>query len=334
MLYLGARNKTADELREVLGYNFGHLSNEAINEEFVTVLREIEDVDSNKYQLNVANKLVAQQNFDILQTYKENLKKYFETTIDSADFAHNSVAATDAINEWVKQQTHDKIVKLLSEPLSPLTRLVLLNAVYFKGIWETKFLKNETREEIFFNRGISEFKTQMMRRNGKFNFTEIPELDSKLLELPYSGDDISLYIVLPNERQGLKSLTSKLTDFALIDKSISQLKEVELPVTIPKFKIETSYSLKEQLEKIGMKSVFTDANLSGIDGKQDLVVSKVIHKAMIEVNEEGSEAAAATAVIVERGLPPHVFHAVHPFFFFIRDNRNGMIIFAGHLNKL
>jgi serpin B len=91
--------------------------------------------------------------------------------------------------------------------------------------------------------------------------------------------------------------------------------------------------LKDQLERIGMKSVFTDANLSGIDGKQDLVVSKVIHKAMIEVNEEGSEAAAATAVIIERGLPP-VFHAVHPFFFFIRDNRNGMIIFVGHLNKL
>jgi serpin B len=337
MLYLGARNKTADELREVLGYNFGHLSNEAINEEFVTVLREIEDVDSNKYQLNVANKLVAQQNFDILQTYKENLKKYFETTIDSADFAHNSVAATDAINEWVKQQTHDKIVKLLSEPLSPLTRLVLLNAVYFKGIWETKFLKNETREEIFFNRGISEFKTQMMRRNGKFNFTEIPELDSKLLELPYSGDDISLYIVLPNERQGLKSLTSKLTDFALIDKSISQLKEVEVHVTIPKFKIETSYSLKEKLSQLGMKEVFTSsADLSGIDGRKDLEVSEVIHKAVIEVNEEGSEAAAATGVIVIIKSMPQikVFTADHPFTFFIRDNRNGMTLFAGHINKL
>jgi serpin B len=334
MLYLGARNKTADQLREVLGYNFGHLSNEAINEEFVTVLREIEDVDSNKYQLNVANKLVAQQNFDILETYKQNLKKYFQTTIDSADFVHNSVAATDAINEWVKQKTHDKIVKLLSEPLSPSTRLVLLNAVYFKGIWETKFLKNETREEIFFNQGISEFKTQMMRRNGKFNLTEIPELDSKLLELPYSGDDISLYIVLPNERQGLKSVKSKLTDFALIEKSITQLKEVEVHVTIPKFKIETSYSLKEQLSQLGMKEVFTSsADLSGIDGKLDLVVSKVIHKAVIEVNEEGSEAAAATAIIVGRALP-NVFRAVHPFFFFIRDNRNGMIIFSGRLNKL
>jgi serpin B len=127
-----------------------------------------------------------------------------------------------------------------------------------------------------------------------------------------------------------------LTDFALIDKSISQLKEVEVHVTIPKFKIETSYSLKDQLERIGMKSVFTDANLSGIDGKQDLVVSEVIHKAMIEVNEEGSEAAAATGVIisVQQWIRNLDFHAVHPFFFFIRDNRNGMIIFVGHLNKL
>ncbi|HEY6437505.1 MAG TPA: serpin family protein, partial [Ignavibacteriaceae bacterium] len=338
MLYLGARNQTADQMKEVLGYSFGHLSNDEVNKQFASVLREISDVDSNKYQLNVANKLVAQQNFDILQTYKENLKKYFETTIDSADFAHNSVAATDAINEWVKQQTHDKIVKLLSEPLSPLTRLVLLNAVYFKGIWETKFLKNETREEIFFNRGISEFKTQMMRRNGKFNFTEIPELDSKLLEFPYSGDDISLYIVLPNERQGLKSVKSKLTDFALIEKSISQLKEVDVQVTIPKFKIETSYSLKDQLSQLGMKEVFTpSADLSGIDGRKDLEVSEVIHKAVIEVNEEGSEAAAATAIVVV--LTSSVTHepkvqyfiADHPFAFFIRDNRNGMTLFAGHI---
>jgi len=167
-------------------------------------LREIEDMDSNRYQLNVANKLVAQQNFDILETYKQNLKKYFETSIESADFVDNSVAATDSINQWVKQQTHDKIPELLSQPLSPLTRLVLINAVYFKGIWQTKFLNNETREEVFFNRGINEFKTQMMRRNGKFNYTEINELDSKLLEIPYSGEDISLYIVLPNQRNGPK----------------------------------------------------------------------------------------------------------------------------------
>jgi len=342
MLYLGARNKTADQMREVLGYNFGHLSNEQVNDEFSTVFREISDVDSNKYQLNIANKLVAQQNFDILETYKENLKKFYQTTIETADLVQNSIAATDDINSWVKIQTHDKIPKLLSQPLESSTRLVLLNAVYFKGIWTTKFLKNETREEVFFNRGVEEFNTKMMKRNGKFNYTEIEGLDSQLLELPYSGDDISLYIVLPNEKQGLNRLKSNLKDFSVIENSIRNMKENEVHVTIPKFKIESSYELKEQLSDLGMKEVFTsEADLSGIDGKRDLQVSKVVHKAVVEVNEEGSEAAAATAIVVVFGnsIDPKIpkvynFKADHPFLFFIRDNRNGIILFFGQINKL
>jgi serpin B len=342
MLYLGARNQTADQMKEVLGYSFGHLSNDEVNQQFGTVLREISDVDSNKYELNVANKLVAQQNFEILESYKESLKKFFGTTIESADFVHNSIAATNAINEWVKTETHDKIPKLLSEPLDPLTHLVLLNAVYFKGIWSTKFLKNETKEEIFLNRGVNEVKKEMMKRNGKFNYTEIESLNSKLLELPYSGDDLSLYIVLPNEKQGFNQLKNNLKDFAVIENSIQNLKENEVHVTIPKFKIEAEYELKEQLSQLGMKQVFTrEADLSGIDGKKDLEVSKVIHKAVVEVNEEGSEAAAATAIVIRvhtASVHPepkvYEFKADHPFIFFIRDNRNGLILFVGQINKL
>ncbi|HEY6437473.1 MAG TPA: serpin family protein, partial [Ignavibacteriaceae bacterium] len=336
MLYLGARNQTADEMKEVLGYSFGHLSNDEVNQQFGTVLREMSDVDSNKYELNVANKLVAQQNFDILESYKQDLKKFFGTTIETADFVHNSIAATNAINEWVKTQTHDKIPKLLSEPLDPLTRLVLLNAVYFKGIWSTKFLKNETKEEIFLNRGVNEVKKEMMKRNGKFNYTQIESLNSKLLELPYSGDDLSLYIVLPNEK-GFNQLKNNLKDFAVIENSIRNLRESEVHVTIPKFKIEAEYELKEQLSELGMRQVFdSKADLSGIDGKRDLSVSNVIHKAVVEVNEEGSEALAATAIAVGGSSPPkvHEFKADHPFMFFIRDNRNGMILFVGQINKL
>jgi serpin B len=336
MLFNGAKDKSAQELSEVLGYNFGHLSNDGINEEFATVLRQMQDIDQNKYQLNVANKLVVQQNFDILQTFRDDLQKYFQTDIESTDFVHNGKAAMDAINEWVRLQTHDKIQKILSEPLSPSTRLVLLNAIYFKGIWKTKFLKNETHEEVFFNKGITEMKTQMMYRSGNFNFTQIPELDSSLLELPYSEEDMSLYIVLPNQRQGLKRLTTDLTDFAVIEKSITHLREVKVHVTIPKFKIETSYSLNKPLMALGMKQIFTpEADLSRIDGKKDLYVSEVLHKAVIEVNEEGSEAAAVTGIVIEvkSVIQDIYFRADHPFVFFIRDNRNGMILFSGHINK-
>ena len=336
MLFNGAKDKSAQELSEVLGYNFGHLSNDGINEEFATVLRQMQDIDQNKYQLNVANKLVAQQSFQILQTFRDDLQKYFQTDIESTDFIQNGKAAMDAINEWVRHQTHDMIQKLLDQPLSQSTRLVLLNAFYFKGIWKTKFLKNETHEEVFFNKGITEMKTQMMSRVGNFNFTQIPELDSSLLELPYSEEDMSLYIVLPNQRQGLKRLTTDLTDFAVIEKSITHLREVKVHVTIPKFKIETSYSLNKPLMALGMKQIFTpEADLSRIDGKKDLYVSEVLHKAVIEVNEEGSEAAAVTGIVIEvkSVIQDIYFRADHPFVFFIRDNRNGMILFSGHINK-
>jgi len=342
MLYLGARNQTADQMKEVLGYSFGHLSNDEVNQQFGTVLREMSDVDSNKYELNVANKLVTQQNFDILESYKQDLKKFFGTTIETADFVHNSIAATNAINDWVKTQTHDKIPKLLSQPLDSSTRLVLLNAVYFKGIFTTKFLKNETIEEIFLNKGVNEVKKEMMRRDGEFNYTEIESLNSKLLEIPYSGDDLSLNILLPNEKQGFNQLKNDLKDFAVIENSIRNLRESEVHVTIPKFKIEAEYELKEQLSKLGMTQVFTSAaDLSGINGKKDLEVSKIIHKAVVEVNEEGSEAAAATAIVIKysASIDPnkpkvYEFKADHPFMFFIRDNRNGMILFVGQINKL
>jgi serpin B len=174
-----------------------------------------------------------------------------------------------------------------------------------------------------------------MKRNGKFNYTEIEELNSKLLEIPYSGDDISLYILLPNDKQGLKKLNSNLKDFAVIEKSIRDLREIVIEVTIPKFKVEAEYKLIEPLQKLGMKQVFSpEADLSGIDGKRDLSVSKVIHKAVVEVNEEGSEAAAATAIVVTNSSIPNDFRADHPFMFFIRDNRNGMNLFVGQINKL
>jgi serpin B len=202
-------------------------------------------------------------------------------------------------------------------------------------------LENETREEVFFNRGVDELKTQMMRRNGKFNYTEIEELNSKLLEIPYSGDDISLYILLPNEKQGLKEMKSYLNDFAVFENSIRNMRENVVHVTIPKFKVEAEYGLEGLLSMLGMKQVFnSESDLSGIDGKRDLFVSKVIHKAVVEINEEGSEAAAVTAIVVKKGAKPtnnpiiFEFKADHPFLFFIRDNRNGMILFVGQINQL
>jgi serpin B len=337
-IFSGSKDATNEELKEVLGYNFGHISNENINEEFGKVFKDIRDIDKNKYHIHFANKVVVQKNCEVSQIFRDVLKKYFQTDVESKDFMLDSKVTTDEINEWVKHITHRKIENLLSQPLSPSTRLVLLNAIYFEGIWKTAFEKSETHEEVFFNSGINEVKTQMMRRCGKFNLTEVSELDSKLLELPYSGEDISLYIVLPNQRQGLHKITSDLRDFEMIEKSITQLQEVNADVVIPKLKIEGSHSLKNHLMALGMKRVFTpEADLSGIDGKKDLYVSEVIHKSVIEFTEEGNESADSPHNIVgvlSNAPQMEVFRADHPFVFFIRDNRNGMILFSGHINNM
>jgi len=284
--------------------------------------------------LNDANKLVVQMGFNISKTYQDDLVNYFESSIESVDFVKESQKAIDSINQWVSRQTHNKIEKLIDGPLDPSTVLILLNAIYFKGMFQYMFLKNETKEEVFFTADNKQSTVQLMRRRGQFNYTEVPELESQLLEIPYSGDEISLYILLPNERQGLKTLRKSFTNFSVLDKSISALTNETVDVLIPKFKIETKYSLPQKLSELGIKLVFTgSADLSGIDGKQDLQVSDVIHKAYIEVTEEGTEAAAATEVPIDR-MGILQFRADHPFVFFIRNNVNGMVLFSGHVNQI
>jgi len=238
----------------------------------------------------------------------------------------------------VKQQTHGMIDKLLSKPLDPSVIMVLLNAIYFKGIWKIKFDKSITKEDNFFGYGEKTFRVPLMHVSDKFNYTHINELNSQLLELPYAGNEMSLFMLLPDEKEGLKQVRKSI-DANLLDEAIERMKEVKVEVSIPKFKFETKYSLVPQLQELGMQQVFgSAADLSGIDGQKDLSVSEVIHKAIIEVNEEGSEAAAVTGIIISRTLPlsPPIitmFRADHPFAFFIRDNRNGMILFEGHVNQ-
>lgn len=341
MLFVGAEGETKNELQQVLGYNFANMTRDEVNDQFERILQQIEDFDSRNYQLSIADKLVAQNGTHINEDYREMLQTFFKTSIETADFQNNAASVTDSINNWVREKTKDKIKKLLDKPLDPVTKLVLLNAVYFKGSWQIQFDPNNTKQELFYNNEIHAQQTDMMKSNGKFNYTQVEELESQLLELPYNGDDISMYILLPNQKTGAQRLTEKLVNFGIVENAISTLREISVDVAIPKFKVESSYSLKDHLKQLGLRQAFSDdADFSGINGKRDLKVSDVFHKAVIEINEEGSEAAAATAIIIgvkttsiNHDMKP-IFRADHPFIFFIRDNRNGIILFAGQINKI
>jgi len=339
MLFLGTKEKTNEEFRQVLGYDLSSLDDTQVRQEFKNTLEKVtEQRETKKYELDVANSVITQEKFNVLESYKTDVQKYFNASIYAADFAKHGAEAMQFVNDWVKQQTHGKIDKLLNKPLDPSVIMVLLNAIYFKGTWKIKFNQSLTKEEIFFGYQDNSFRVPLMHVAEKFKFAHLDGLDSQLLELPYADNDISMYILLPNQRDGLKQVRKSFNANNL-DEAIGRMYETKVEVAIPKFKFSTQYSLVPQLQSLGMQRVFgSQSDLSGIDGHKDLYVSDVIHKAIIEVNEEGSEAAAVTAIVITRGgplVPPMipVFRADHPFAFFIRDNRNGMILFEGHVNK-
>lgn len=219
------------------------------------VLRRLSQKEM-RYKLNVANKLVVHKDYPILESYKRRIGKHFMSTIDAKDFVKNSNEVINDINEWVKGITNGKIMKLL-DSLDESTIMIILNAIYFNGKWNSEYFINTTREDVFYNNGVDLIKTQMMSKLTYFKYAEIDELNSKLLELPYSGDDVSLYIVLPLRNDGIKQLVSARSHFNLIIDIITRLRRArEVNVSIPIFKIESSYSLKSQLCQMGMNLIF------------------------------------------------------------------------------
>lgn len=222
--------------------------------------------------------------------------------------------------------------------IDEMTRLVLVNAIYFKGNWMEKFPKEATRDEQFKMNKTQTKPVKMMNQTTEFPVALIPEMDSQVLELPYVGNNLSMLIILPNEIQdettGLQKLEKALSYEKLMEWTRPEvMHQQKLIVSLPRFKMEETYDMKSLLISMGMEDVFDGqkVNLSGMSPNNDLVVSKVIHKAFVEVNEEGTEAAAATAVVVmKKGRRiPRAFIADHPFLFFIRHNPTKSILFCG-----
>ncbi|XP_039242472.1 serpin B6-like isoform X2 [Pipra filicauda] len=243
------------------------------------------------------------------------------------------------INGWVEERTEGKIQNLLAEGvLDSLTRLVLVNAIYFKGNWEKQFNKERTAERPFQINKNETKPVQMMFKKDRFNMTYIGDLQTKILELPYVGNELSMIILLPDAIQdgstGLERLERELTYEKLIDWiSIEMMDSTEVRVSLPRFKLEEDYDLKPILSCMGMPDAFDSgkADFSGMSSGNELVLSEVVHKSFVEVNEEGTEAAAATAAIMVNCSAKIVpdFTADHPFLFFIRHNKSSSILFCG-----
>ncbi|KZS04159.1 leukocyte elastase inhibitor isoform X2 [Daphnia magna] len=336
MVGVGARGNTALQLKKSMGLTNFEKENENSDTIIGSLIQSMKG-DGN-FTLEAANQLYVADKYQLVDDFQRNLKENYGAEGQRVDFAVDASRAK--INQWVEEFTQQKIKDLLPEgSVNDLTRLVLVNAIYFKGNWMRKFDSSLTLIEPFYLGSKDNRKdVNMMHIDAEFRTGFIESLDARLLELPYVGRKLSMFIVLPNKMDGLPELEAKLHETSLDDSNV-EMRSAKLHVSIPKFKLEADVKLKDILINMGMSDIFDEksADFSGISGEKDLYVSNIFHKSFIDVNEEGSEAAAATgAVMMTRMMmlpvePPAPFVADHPFYYFIRDNTTKMILFSGRL---
>jgi len=331
MTFAGAKRQTEAEMAEVMHFN---LPQQQLHPAFAQLIAKLDKPGIQRpYQLSVANRLWGQQDYRFLAEFLQTTRQHYGAELAEVDFVGHNAEARKTINRWVEEQTQEKIKDLIQPPdLTHLTRLVLTNAIYFKGDWKHPFDKNETRPAPFSVAPGQQVESTMMHQERTLKYAQLK--DFQILELPYAGNDLSMIVLLPQQVGGLTEIEKALTPKNL-EQWMRRLRATRVSVFLPKFKMTCRVYLEEVLASMGMKTAFDrTANFSGMTGGKDLYISKVIHKAFIDVNEEGTEAAAATAVVMARKGPPRptpVFRADRPFLFVLRDNQTGSILFMGRL---
>lgn len=335
LVYQGAGGQTQQAFTKTLNVPDVRVAAEGYKE-IMSRLNSVKDVT-----LLMANRLFLQDGYKLQRSFKTVAVQQFFSDIDLLNFKQAAPAAA-AINSWVEKQTNNKIRDLIDkDDLTQDTVLVLVNAIYFKGKWAEPFDAKLTRTEKFYLNDNDTVDVQMMHIKKKFFYKNDENLGAQILELPYSNKDISLIIILPNERNGIAELEEKLagTDLTKITENMFK---PEVQVALPKFKIEKTIDLEDALTKLGLGVIFGQtAEFPGIiDSPEPLVVSKVIQKAFIEVNEEGAEAAAATGVIVGLRaaflpLPVEEIVVDHPFVIHLIQRQDSLIhvLFSGRVNN-
>jgi len=332
MTYAGARGNTEKQMAKTLRFS---LSQEDLHPACAALESSLKGLqEAGNIKLNVANSLWPQRGYKFLDEYLSLTKKHYGVSITPVDYRRAGEDARQTINKWVEDRTRNRIKELIRPPdLGPATRLVLVNAIYFKGNWESEFKVTRTKDAPFFVSSEKSVKTPMMNQVHKFRYAEAESL--QILELPYVGNELSMLVLLPRENDRLRDLGSRLS-VENLKKWRSRLSKKEIQVFLPKFKMTRRFKLGKTLVSMGIADAFdaTKANFAGMDGRPHwLYIGAVLHKAFVDVNEEGTEAAAATAVVGEGGesAPPPTFRADHPFVFLIQEKQTGSILFAGRV---
>jgi serpin B len=335
MTSAGAKGKTLEEMEKVLHL---HTNSDRVYRNLLMQLNSAGLDKKRGYELTTANALWAMKGYPWRQEFLNHSRKNFEAGIEETDFSLPE-AARHQINSWVEKATREKIKNLIPEGgIDTNTRMVLTNAIYFKGDWASKFDEKLTRNAPFLCIDGTKAVVPLMTQTGEFEYGELPSyIDRKpcrvqVLQMPYIDNKLSMRIYLPADPGAIDRLPQWL---AKGDRSQDAIKMQTVQVSLPSFKAESKFSLRSTLMELGIIEAFGNADFSGMhDGPDRLAISEVLHRALVDVNEKGTEAAAATGVVIKRLSVPsvEVFRADHPFLFTIRDNKTGTILFMGRYN--
>ncbi|MCD4824930.1 MAG: serpin family protein [Phycisphaerae bacterium] len=369
MTYAGARGKTAEQMRKTLHLPF---DDEQLHPAFAAMLKQLNTPrmakertlvwettksiegpkgtftahglskivwkDKPVYQLVISNALWGQKEYPFRKEFTQLVKANYDAGLNNVDFG-KPAQARKTINDWVATKTKDKIKDLIPpRALTPDTRLVLTNAIYFKSNWANEFETGATKDGPFHLSAEKKITVPLMNMQERLEYMETDTLQA--IEMPYKLHDLSMIVLLPKKVDGLAAVEKTLTAGNLA-KWLKQLKGETVKVTFPKYKFTNQFRLAEVLKAMGMTDAFQDgqADFSGMTTAEKLFISAVIHKAFVAVDEEGTEAAAATAVPMIMGCAmrvppkPKVFRADHPFLFLIRHNATGSILFMGRVTN-
>jgi serpin B len=336
MTYAGAHAETAEQMADTLHFL---LEQERLHPAFNWLDAELasrgegaEGKDGEGFRLNVVNAIWGQKDYEFLSDFLDVLAENYGAGLRILDFINETEQSRVAINDWVSNQTEGRIEDLIPQgAIDALTRLVLTNAIYFNAAWDDPFDEDVTADGLFYLLDGGQVIVPMMKQTESFGYTEGDGYQA--VELQYDGGELSMVILLPEAgnfqafEEGLQA--QKISDI------ISSLQSTRVALTMPQFEFDSEFSLKDTLAGMGMPIAFSGAaDFSGMTGNRDLFISAIIHKAFVAVDEAGTEAAAATAVIMRLTAAPEQQAEVtidHPFIFLIRDIETGAILFVGRV---
>ncbi|KAG0444448.1 hypothetical protein HPB47_013782 [Ixodes persulcatus] len=334
MLYAGSQGKSNEILFRQLKFPAFVMTFSDVLGAFAQRAKETGFVDALWPNLQVANAVLIDESFNVSYIYEKTLKRSFGAALLKVDFEKSGQFLVKYVNVWVERHTYYQIQEFVDHQFDPETKLVFLNAVYFKGAWNALFSKKNTTKRQFLNDGVTGAQVDTMSNTFTVKYAVSKALNAVVVDLPYRSNNLSMTILLPRENDGVDRLKHSLTGQRFRN-LVSDMHSTRAAVYLPKFRLENNYSLTDPLKSVGINEIFSDsADLSGISTQGNLTVSGVEHKAVVEVNEGGSEASSSTNGLVSKSAETLEFWVDHPFLFFIRNTVTQDILFMGQVNRL